>query len=310
MSLEARLLALTQSVAADVKALNLALTTAASTSKTTTQVTDQLVTNANDILQVANTAVTQIIAIARMCQVVYSGAANINVGGHPVGILGNCSVMAGAGNAPQAIGVEGRVDVYSGYTKTLAAIKPLLSLANLLGGTHPLLSLLRGEAGVAAGVTVQELRGQDFTLLQQLGSVGTLIGTHFPDLSGFSGIAQKWAFMGNDAAAPISNKAPVVSRAYGYTSPGNNGTVTIPPMISDFQLIGGSTLAMLTINLPSPANTPDGLELTVGSQMAITAMTLNAPGGATILSPTTMLAAGGHFRYKFYGAGLNYWVKR
>jgi len=80
-------------------------------------------------------------------------------------------------------------------------------------------------------------------------------------------------------------------------------------LVNDFQLIGGSTLASLTLTFPAPANTPDGMMLTVGSQMAITALTL-APNGSTILNGTTTVPAGGVVRYKFYGKVLTYWVKR
>lgn len=281
----------------------------ADTSRASASTSSAVIKNAEDVLNLVHTSPSQVIGIARLCQAVHAASGHITGGGHPVGLLGNCSIMAGAGNAPQAIGLEGRVDVYSGYTNTLGTIKPIASLANIMGGTHPLMSMTSNEAALSAGATVSELRGTDFVMIQQNGTIGKLVGTHFPDLHTVSNIAEKWAFEGLDPTAPIYNKAPVCSGAYGYATPSAGGTVTIPPMISDFQLLGASTLASLTLNFPPASACVDGQEIVIGSQMAITALTLNTPAGTTMLNKPTNMTAGGVIRYKFYKSAM-YWLRR
>lgn len=278
-------------------------------SVTGVQTASELSTGATDVLLVSPAAPSQAIFLGRFSQAVYAAAANITGGGHIIGSLGNAIVMATAGNVPQVIGNESRVDVYAGYVKTIGEIKAQLALLSLAGGTHPLAVMFKGEAAIQAGVTLAELRGHDVQLIAQLGTVGKLTGYHFPDFTGVSSISVRTAFEGKDPAAPILNAAPICEQSWSYATPSSGQNVAIPALVNDFQLIGGSRLASLTLTFPAPANTPDGMMLTVGSQMAITALTL-APNGSTILNGTTTVPAGGVVRYKFYGKGLNYWVKR
>lgn len=105
---------------------------------------------------------------------------------------------------------------------------------------------------------------------------------------------------------------PMIDQAYGYATPTNGFSVTVPTGVTDYQIHAAGTLATGTVRLPALAGLVDGLELTIGTSFAITALTLSLNGGAfanPAALPTT-LAAGGVTRWKWYGAGVNLWVRR
>jgi hypothetical protein len=91
------------------------------------------------------------------------------------------------------------------------------------------------------------------------------------------------------------------------STPSSGTTVAIPAGISDYRILGGSTLAALIIDLPaSPAN---GQTIRVSSQVAITALALRDGSGsaADIQAPPTALAIGGAFSAQWNSAGTVWW---
>jgi hypothetical protein len=91
------------------------------------------------------------------------------------------------------------------------------------------------------------------------------------------------------------------------STPSSGSTVAIAAGLTDYRILGSSTLAALTIQLPaSPAN---GQAIRISSQVAITALTLHDGAGGTsdVQTPPTTLAAGWAFSVQWNAAAAAWW---
>jgi hypothetical protein len=90
------------------------------------------------------------------------------------------------------------------------------------------------------------------------------------------------------------------------STPSSGSTIAIASGVSDYRILGSTTLAALTVELPaSPAN---GQTIRVSSQVAITALALRDAAGGTsdVQTPPTTLIAGGGFSAQ-WNAGASVW---
>lgn len=82
-----------------------------------------------------------------------------------------------------------------------------------------------------------------------------------------------------------------------YSTPTTGQTVTMGATEQKRQLTPAATLTSLTVTLSaSPA---DDVERTISTTQQITALTVNAPGGASVLGGTGTLSANGSMRFRY-----------
>ena len=97
--------------------------------------------------------------------------------------------------------------------------------------------------------------------------------------------AQRWFTQ----VQQILNTAVQGTNGYYTVAPTTGSTVVAPSNVSSVILHPAVTLATLTVQLPGTV--PDGTILRVVSSTVITALTITATGGATVLGAPASLAA-------------------
>jgi hypothetical protein len=111
----------------------------------------------------------------------------------------------------------------------------------------------------------------------------------------------------NPSGGPMSIGGITARLGMASSTPSTGGTVSIGAGISDYRILGGSTLAALTVKLPgTPSN---GQTVKVTSQVAITALTVQDSAGSTsdIQTPPSSLAAGAGFSAQWNNAATAWW---
>lgn len=235
-----------------------------------------------------------------MSQSIHVGPGDIANGGHSVGAIG-IATNNSTSDVNMAIGVEGRVDSLSGTTNLA---KGILGLVVASGGV--VTEAIGVSAEFANTATVTTAYGVKPSILYNTGTVGKYVGYAFPDMTG-SGIANTYSIEILDPLAPIVSKAAIIEQSYGYNTPTTGQTINLLNGITDWSVVPAGTLAALTVNLPTAPI--DGQNITFSTTTAITALTLGG-GSNTIMNPVTTMTAGQTIEYKFYGQGINLWVRK
>jgi len=106
------------------------------------------------------------------------------------------------------------------------------------------------------------------------------------------------------AATVLSNYGLI--RAYDYTTPSTGFNYTIPANVTVAIIQPAGTLATGTVKMPASAI--NGMTITVSCTQIITALTLSANTGQSIVNPVTTLASGGTSSY-IYRASNTTWYK-
>ena len=95
-----------------------------------------------------------------------------------------------------------------------------------------------------------------------------------------------------------------VDKAYGYYTPISTDTITMPANQQRAVIDPAGTIAALTVTLPpSPV---DGQIAGLACSQIVTVLTLNAPGGASVVAAVTSFAVDGNYRY-LYRAATTSW---
>lgn len=97
-----------------------------------------------------------------------------------------------------------------------------------------------------------------------------------------------------------------VIRTYDYTTPVTGFNYTIPANVTVAIMQPAGTLATGTVKMPASAI--DGMTVTVSCTQIITALTLSANTGQSVVNPVTTLAAGATSSY-LYRATNTTWYK-
>jgi hypothetical protein len=114
------------------------------------------------------------------------------------------------------------------------------------------------------------------------------------------------AFSTLSATGIISFRNIPYDNAYAYSTPTTGGTVTFAPGQWTALIDPASTLAALTITLPSCAPATDGEQARYTVTQAVTALTVNAASGSVKGAPTT-LATGSAQSYLCRGANSTWY---
>jgi hypothetical protein len=125
------------------------------------------------------------------------------------------------------------------------------------------------------------------------GTITTLYGFFYPDMSGISGITTKRSFQNNDANAPMVSAAPLVVSATQRASPTVGQTITVTANKDRLIITPAGTLATLTIALPAASTLLDGQTFEIQTSQTLTAITWTCSGSAFIVAPPSMNAAKG-----------------
>ena len=95
-----------------------------------------------------------------------------------------------------------------------------------------------------------------------------------------------------------------LATVYSYQTPTTGFSIQVANGVTSLLLKPAGTLATGTITFPT---TPiDGQTLRIASSQIVTALTLSAPAGQTILGPITTIAANGHATWQ-YVASISTW---
>lgn len=95
-------------------------------------------------------------------------------------------------------------------------------------------------------------------------------------------------------------ETPSTGTTVGITDNGNNVWLLLAP---------AGTLAALTVALPNASNAADGQELIITSTQIITSLTVSSSGATAVNgAPSTLAAANGFFRLRFY-TDTNSWYR-
>lgn len=97
-----------------------------------------------------------------------------------------------------------------------------------------------------------------------------------------------------------------IIRNFDFQSPVTGFTYTIPAGVVGTAFTPAGTLATGTVTMP--ANPVDGMTINLSSSQTITALTLNANTGQSILNALTTLSAGGSAAY-LYRASNTTWYR-
>lgn len=250
------------------------------------------------------------IFFAKFGQSVYGTTAKLTNGGHFVGVMG-WSVLNANADVQLAIGVEGRYDhgsnVPQGRTRDA---KPLLALLTSRSGVMDRVRMVATDLQNYAGSTITEAYGHHAEITINNGTIGKYVAFGMPNMTEtIPGVGTKLFFENLDPQAPSTSLAPIVDQSYAYIQPASGFAYQIAKNVTDVQILAGGTLESGTVGLPAPAVAIDGMEICIGTTQTITAFTLSGQGSAVYGAPTT-LEANTCVRYKFYGRGINIWVRR
>ena len=217
----------------------------------------------------------------------FAGANALTGTGH-VGARIDRMFVDGTANPNLAIAHEAKVDVTNAGATVTTANGVNVQLASNAGTITNFVGVTSQIIGNAGTIGTAILHGGS---VANTGTIGLLYGNYFPDLSGVSGITSKWAFVNDDAGAPIRSKAPIFSNATYRATPTTGQTVTVPLNTRRVVLTPAGTLASLTIALPSASalgSNYDGQQITIFSSQTITSLTVTCSGAAFVLAPSTM----------------------
>jgi len=279
---------------------------------TNTDTSTALYAPVQNVLNVAPSAASQAISFGSMWQTVYSGTADITAGGHIVGAMGWGANISSTGTNVMGIGVEGRYDHTGTGTPTTTRAHGLLGLVANANGTMTGAYGSRTEFQLASGATITEAYGYQTNVSVNAGTFTKFVGFGMPLMTGVVVTPTTMLFLENlETQAPIVSKSPIIDQAYAYIAGAASGfSYTVPINITDLQIIPSAAIALGTVVLPVLANCTDGMELVIGTTQAITGFTLTAGTGTTVYGAPTTLAANACVRFKFYGQGIDIWVKR
>lgn len=246
---------------------------------------------------------SQGIFFANFGQTVWTSPSNLTGGGHTCGAFGH-SVLNSSATLQMALGVEGRIDTLAAGTITQA--KAVIGLLVNQSGTMTNAKGFSSELSNSSGRTVSNGYGYYAEISSNTGTIGKYVGYAMPANTN-TGVTQKYFLENLDPSAPSVIKAPIVQQDYGYSTPASGSTLNFPNNVSDFSVVPSGTLASLIVKLPTAPI--DGQNITFSTTQAITALTLNSSAGSIMNAPTS-LTAGQTIEFKWYGNGVNLWVRK
>lgn len=270
---------------------------------TSNSTTNAVVKPNSTIFNINPTAPSSGIFFSLFGQTVWTTSQNLINGGHTCGVFGQ-SALNSTATLGMAIGVEGRIDTLAAGTITQA--KGIIGILVNQSGTMTNAKGMSSELSNGTGRTITNGYGYYADIAANGGTITKYVGYAMPATLN-TGITTKYFFENLDTAAPSITKAPIVQQDYGYSMPTTGTTVVFPNNYSDFSIVPSGTLATLTLTLPS--SPIDGQNITFSTTQAITAITLNPPIG-TIMNAPTALTAGQTIEFKWYGQGVNLWVRK
>ena len=276
----------------------------------TASTSDAIISPDESIQYVNPSAQSSGIFFAKFGQSVYGTTAKLTNGGHFVGVMG-WGVLNSNADVQMGIGVEGRYDHNPGVTTGVTReAKPMLALLSNRGGTMTRVRMHAADLQNYAPGIITEAYGHHFEVTVNTGSIGKLVAFGMPNLTEtIPNVGTKLFFENLDPQAPSVSLAPIVDQSYAYAQPTTGFSYQIAKNITDVQFLPAADLASGTAIMPAPENAIDGMEICIGTTRAITSFTLNG-NGSNIFGPVTTLAANAFVRYKFYGRGINIWVRR
>lgn len=249
-------------------------------------------------------APSQSIVLARTTKVTYSSSFSNSGLGHTVAAI-NWYEQTGTGNPSLAIACENKFDNVSAGTISNAKM-----VENQLSSNAGTITTLTGSACRITGNagTVTLFIGNTIDVVNS-GTVGTVYGYHFPDLTAVTGITNKYYGINSDPNAPFISAAPVVDQSLDYSSPAATGfTVTINTRKQVHLMTPGAPYANGTINFPPKATVLDGQTLELTTTAAVTAVTWGANGAAFVYNAPAGLTAGQTVRFRYFSA-IDWWVR-
>lgn len=270
---------------------------------TSNSTTNAVVKPNSTIFNINPTAPSSGIFFSLFGQTVWTTSQNLINGGHTCGVFGQTALNSTA-TLGMALGVEGRIDTLAAGTITQA--KSIIGILVNQSGTMTNAKGMSSELSNGTGRTITNGYGYYADIAANGGTITKYVGYAMPATLN-TGITTKYFFENLDTAAPSITKAPIVQQDYGYSMPTTGTTVVFPNNYSDFSIVPSGTLATLTLTLPS--SPIDGQNITFSTTQAITAITLNTPIG-TIMNAPTALTAGQTIEFKWYGQGINLWVRK
>ena len=246
---------------------------------------------------------SQGIFFANFAQSVWTSQQNLTGGGHICGAFGH-GVLNSTATLQMVLGVEGRIDTLAAGTITEA--KAVIGLLVNQAGTMVNAKGFSSELTNSQGRSIANGYGYYADIPSNLGTISKYVAYAMPVTTN-TGVTEKLFMENLDTQAASVMKAPIAQQDYGYSTPASGSTVNFPNKISDFSVVPASTLASLILSLPTQPI--DGQNITFSTTQAITALTITSSAG-TVMNAPTSLTAGQTIEFKWYGQGLNLWVRK
>jgi len=109
---------------------------------------------------------------------------------------------------------------------------------------------------------------------------------------------------GSLSALNITTSGTLIDKSYNIAAPVTLGTVVMSAGQQRQIINPAGTLAVLTVTLPSSPT--DGQIAGISFTQAITALTINAPGGATVIAPLTAAAIDTNIRFVYQASSTSW----
>ena len=237
----------------------------------------------------------------------YDTAENTSGAGHYAAAL-SWYKNIGTGNPNYAIGHESRLD----NENASATITAACAQDNVIGSNAGTIGTLTvSQDRIVSNTGTITLALMNSISVTNTGTIGTLYGAYFPDLSAVTGITTRYAYVNADAGAPIKSIAPVYAECDQRASPTAGQTVTVDLHTDTLYLTPAGTLATLTIALPAVASLGAGFkgkQVEVHTSQTITTLTVTSAGAAFVIAPATAGPAKG-FVLKYDSVNNAWWCK-
>lgn len=229
--------------------------------------------------------------------------ADVNGGGHQVGVFGfSYNDATGTVNA-FAIGVEGTVGNNNGTITKAVGVMGTLN-QNTAGKTITTFLGLNGVPTNNAGTIGLAVGCRSEVTSGNTGTITEFRGFDIPDLSGSGTIGKRFAFVNADALSDFKSVTPYCDSSYYANGMTTGGTTTVPDHTGFVLLNAGGTISNQTIALPA-APTP-GLTINIFTVPAISVLAITSTGNSIFGAPAN-LPTNGRFTMKFV-AGLAAWL--
>lgn len=109
-------------------------------------------------------------------------------------------------------------------------------------------------------------------------------------------------------AGANSPSRAALTASYVYVTPSSGNTVAIAQSDPQYVVGGGSTLATLTITLPTCSSTFDGRIAHVSFEEAVTTLTINTSGGSVTTAKPSTVASGGSITFLCRGSDTTWHI--